>query len=267
MRTVTLILSLGVGALTAAGGGGSCPVDLASVGCPQSSNSGSQIDIVGEQIVPERPAKAGGTRGGGSGASPGGSSSSTSEELPPGCVMIGGGYAVCTPVEGEVAPGIPTVYARDVQSFAPAGPAFASEPDGAGVVGMPANFVASASAHSASGTLFGRPVTVRFTPSAFVFDYGDGTTGRSASGGASWTDLGQPQFTPTATSHAYGERGTYTVSVTVEYTAEVDFGIGRWLPVQGVVTATSGGYPVEIFEVRTALVDKTCAENPSGPGC
>lgn len=230
------------------------------------SNSGSQIDIVGEQITPQRPPKAGGGGGGGSGNSEAGPSSGD-EELPPGCVLIGGGYAVCTPVEGEVAPGIPTVYARDVQSFAPGGPSFASEPAGVGVVGMPANFVASASAHSVSGTLFGRPVTVRFTPSAYVFDYGDGTTGRSTSGGASWSTLGQAQFTPTPTSHAYGERGTYEVSVTVEYTAEVDFGIGRWLPVQGVVTSTSAGYPVEIFEVRTALVDKTCAENPSGPGC
>ena len=46
----------------------------------------------------------------------------------------------------------------------------------------------------------------------------------------------------------------------------VDFGTG-WRPVIGVVTATGGGQSVEIFEARTALVDKTCIENPSGPGC
>lgn len=227
------------------------------------SNTGSRIDVIGEQMSRERAPRAG---GGGSGASET-RPSPDGEELPAGCVLIGGGYAVCTPVEGEAAPGIPAVRARDVQSFAPAGPALVSEPEGVGVVGMPANFVASASAHSVSGTLFGRPVTVRFTPVAYVFDYGDGAIGRSASGGASWSDLGQAQFTPTATSHAYDERGTYAVSVTIEYAAQVDFGIGRWLPVQGVVTSTTAGYRVEIFEVRTALVDKTCAENPSGPGC
>jgi hypothetical protein len=230
------------------------------------ANSGSQIDIVGEQITQARPPKAGGGGGGGSGASPP-DATAESDALPPGCVDIGGGYAVCMPVEGEVAPGIPTVYARDVQSFAPAGPALTGEPDGVGVVGMPVNFVAAASPQSVSGTLFDRPVTVRFTPSAYVFDYGDGSTGRSTSGGTSWRTLGQAQFTPTATSHSYADRGTYEVSVTIEYTAEVDFGIGRWLPVQGVVTATTAGHPVEVFEVRTALVDKTCAENPSGPGC
>ena len=54
--------------------------------------------------------------------------------------------------------------------------------------------------------------------------------------------------------------------VTVHYTAAVDFG-GGWIDVDGVVEATSGGYEVEIFDVRTALVDKTCLENPTGPGC
>ena len=31
--------------------------------------------------------------------------------------------------------------------------------------------------------------------------------------------------------------------------------------------STTGGYDVRVVEVRTALVDKTCAENPRGPGC
>ncbi|MCK6065022.1 MULTISPECIES: hypothetical protein [Microbacterium] len=229
------------------------------------SNSGSQIDIVGETTTPQRPPKGGGSSGGSDSTGPG--SPSDAEALPPGCTLIGGGFAVCEPVEGEVLPGIPAVTARDVASFAPGGPALEGEPDGVGVVGMPVNFVASASAQSVSGTLFGRPVTVRFTPAAFVFDYGDGTTARSTSGGASWGDLGQAQFTPTATSHAYGERGVYQVAVSIEYSAEVDFGVGRWFPVNGPVTSTTAGYPVEVFEVRTALVDKTCAENPSGPAC
>lgn len=229
------------------------------------SNRGSQIDIVGETTTPQRPPKTGGSSGGSGSTGPG--SPSDAEALPPGCTLIGGGFAVCEPVEGEVLPGIPAVTARDVASFAPGGPALEGEPDGVGVVGMPVNFVASASAQSVSGTLFGRPVTVRFTPSAFVFDYGDGTTARSTSGGASWGDLGQAQFTPTATSHAYGERGVYEVAVSIEYSAEVDFGVGRWFPVNGPVTSTTAGYPVEVFEVRTALVDKTCAENPSGPAC
>ncbi|MGP3535046.1 hypothetical protein ACTU3I_09655 [Microbacterium sp. RD1] len=173
---------------------------------------------------------------------------------------------VC-PATPPIAPGIPAVTARDLASFAPARPALSGEPEGVGVVGMPANFVAGAAAQTLTGTLFGRAVAVRFTPASYVFDYGDGTQLRSSSGGTSWSDLGQAQFTATSTSHAYAQRGTYIVSVTTDYTAEVDFGLGAWHPVTGVVSSTTGGYPVQIYEVRTALVDKTCAENPAGPGC
>lgn len=238
------------------------------------SNSGTQIDIVGEHSQPGRDgggssANTGGR--GGAGPSTGDATPADPPVRPDGCTEVAlrsGSYLVCPDGAGEeVAPGIPAVTARDLASFAPARPALGSEPEGVGVVGMPANFVASAPAQTVGGTLFGRPVTVQFAPTAYVFDYGDGATTRSASGGASWEALGQAQFTPTPTSHAYAERGTYEVSVAIEYAAAVDFGTGAWYPVRGVVTATTAGYPVEIFEVRTALVDKTCGENPTGPGC
>lgn len=239
------------------------------------TNSGSQIDIVGQQTQPGRGGSAtGGSGGAGTGA---GQAAPPPPTIPPddGCTDIGldgQGIVAACPVAAEEepaeeAPGIPPVTAADVASFAPDRPPLQAEPAGVGVVGMPANFTAGVGAHTRTGTLFGRPVTVRFTPLAYVFDYGDGAVGRSSTGGASWQELGLPQFSATPTSHAYAARGTYTASVTVEYAAEVDFGVGTWFPVRGVVTAASGGYPVEIFEVRTALVDKTCVENPAGPGC
>lgn len=162
---------------------------------------------------------------------------------------------------------VPDVTLADIASFRPAAPTLAGEPAGFGVVGMPTNLLASASEERIPGTVLGWDVTVRFVPVAYVFDNGDGTSTRAATGGASWTALGQGQFTPTATSHVYGARGTYGVSVTVEYEASVDFGSGRWRPVPGIVRAEAGGYDVRVVEVRTALVDRTCAEDPTGPGC
>lgn len=163
-------------------------------------------------------------------------------------------------------PGFPAVTVSDLVSFRPVTPQLEGEPAGFGVVGMPANFVAAASAQEIPGVLLGYPVTVRFEPTAFVFSYGDGQALRADSGGTSWASSGSAQFTPTATGHVYGDRGTYTAGVTVEYAAWVDFGTG-WRPVEGVVSASSGGYDVQVVEVRTALVDKTCAENPQGAGC
>lgn len=169
-----------------------------------------------------------------------------------------GNYAVVT---------VPDVTLADLASFTPARPALTGEPRGVGVVGLPTNLVASASEQRMSGRILDFDVTVRFVPAGFVFDYGDGSTRRSSTAGVSWSRAGQASFTPTATSHVYTKPGTYAVRVTVLYAPSVDFGSGVWRPVDGYVRATSGGYDVRVVEVRTALVDRTCLENPSGPGC
>lgn len=163
--------------------------------------------------------------------------------------------------------GPPDVTLEDLASFRPAQPALGGEPAGFGVVGMPTNLVAEASRQDIPGTVLDWDVTVRFTPVAYVFDNGDGNTTRTATGGRTWDSLGQARFTPTATSHVYRDRGTYTVGVTVEYAASVNFGSGIWRPVPGTVRATAPGYDIRVVEVRTALVDHTCTEDPHGPGC
>ncbi|WP_243075191.1 hypothetical protein [Microbacterium sp. SS28] len=168
-----------------------------------------------------------------------------------------GGYAVAV---------VPDLTLEDIASFRPAAPTLTGQPAGYGVVGMPANLVAAASEQQFAGNVLGWDVVVRFVPTAFVFDYGDGTSGRTRTGGATWESLGQAQFTPTATSHAYRARGTYPVSVTVEYTPSVSFG-AAFRPIPGVVSASSGGYEVRVVEVRTALVERTCLEDPAGQGC
>ncbi len=238
----------------------SCSADSVAAGlCYSASTDGSQVTVGGM------------VGSGGSNASPSGHAPPSTDSSPD-----AGSQAIapqdCGPADvlcrgrGFGVVSLPDVMASDLASFAPAKPSFEAEPGGVGIVGMPTNFVASASTQTLTGTLFDRPVTVRFSPSAYVFSYGDGSSARSASGGAAWTALGQPQFTATPTSHAYGSRGVYIAVVSVEYVAAVDFGTG-WRPVIGVVTAAGPGQRVEIFEARTALVDKTCAENPSGPGC
>ncbi|WP_139230904.1 hypothetical protein [Microbacterium sp. cf046] len=231
-----------------------CSPDLAAIGaCTTVSNSGEQVDIGASITNPAPPVTDQGDHG-----------SPTQPEPQPApqpitCTRADcGGFLVVTP---------PDVTAADLASFRPATPSLTGEPTGFGLVGAPTNVVASASEQLMTGTLLGWDVTVRFVPAGFVFDYGDGSTARFTTGGASWASLAQPQFTPTATSHVYRERGTYPVAVTVQYAASVDFGSGTWRPVTGYVTATSAGYDIRVVEARTALVDRTCIENPAGPGC
>lgn len=168
--------------------------------------------------------------------------------------------------EEETSATIPSVTISDLARFAPDGSVIVAEPDNVGVVGLPTNFVAEASTQTVTGELFGFPLSVRFTPAAYDFSYGDGSKDSFSSGGETWASLAQAQFTPTDTSHTYSERGTYDARVDVRYTAEIDFGVG-WFPIAGQVTSTGSPQEVRIFEAHTALVAHTCAQAPSSPGC
>lgn len=154
----------------------------------------------------------------------------------------------------------------DVASFAPDLGTVVPEPAGFGVVGLPVNVVAAAGTSQREGELFELPVTVRFEPVSFRFDYGDGATRDVASGGATWEASGAAQFTPTDTSHVYAERGTYTVRAAVSFRVDVDFG-GGWERVPGVLVLPAGESTVEVFEAHTALVERSCHEDPHGTGC
>lgn len=218
------------------------------------SNSGSQVDVSGTTTHPSRPGT-GPQSPNGPGTTPPSPPAPSVEECLRRCDMV---YDVET---------FPEVTASDLVSFRPAAPSVVSEPAGIGVVGMPANIVAAAAEQRLAGPLLGYDVVVRFAPVAYVFDYGDGTSLRSTAGGATWQRLGQAAFTPTATSHVFSDAGTYAVRVTTHYAAWVDFGTGTWFAVRGTVSATTGGHDLRIVEVRTALVDRTCLEDPTGPGC
>ncbi len=161
---------------------------------------------------------------------------------------------------------IPEFTLEDVAVFAPEPPALDSEPAGVGIVGMPVNFIVPATTHTVAGELFDIPLQVRFSPVSYDFTYGDGDTRHTTTGGSTWPSLDQPQLTATPTSHAYGERGMYTVSVDVNYAASIDLGSG-WFDVPGTLTLTTPASTVEVLELHTALVEHTCVEDPTGPGC
>ncbi|WP_210274171.1 hypothetical protein [Microbacterium sp. Se63.02b] len=154
----------------------------------------------------------------------------------------------------------------DVAQFAPSPVTTAAEPGDVGVAGLPMNFVAGATAQNRSGTLLGRPITVRFTPTHVDFVYGDGESRTSTAGGESWAALGQASFTPTPTSHTYRARGTYLTHATMHYTAEVDIG-GGWFPVTGELAIDGSVRRVRVYEADTALVARTCTEQIAAPGC
>jgi hypothetical protein len=150
------------------------------------------------------------------------------------------GLAMCLDPAQPADAGVPAVTAADIASFRPDPGELASEPTGIGVVGPPARH---------------------------VFAYGDGSSRTTVSAGSTWAALGVPQFTPTATSHVYGARGEYTITLETSYAAEASFDGVTWIPVDGLVIPEATTAPIRVLEARTALVGQTCVENPRAAGC
>ncbi|WP_405218621.1 hypothetical protein [Agrococcus sp. Ld7] len=153
----------------------------------------------------------------------------------------------------------------DLARFAPLVGELVVEPDGWGVVGTPTNFYATAETHTMDGELFDAPIEVRWTPSTYRFDYGDGTIEESAASGAAWSGPDQ-SWSETSTSHTYADREDVTASVTVVFTAEVDTG-GGWFSVPGTLPVDAPSVTVKLFEVDTVLTNGDCMTNPSAAGC
>jgi hypothetical protein len=163
---------------------------------------------------------------------------------------------------------IEDITLQDLASFRPVTPELTGEPLGFGVVGAPTNRIASAETHEFPATILGLNVTVRFVPEQYTFNNGDGTTTTSTTGGTTWDAIDAAQFAPTDTTHTYRQPGDYDIGLIVDYAPYVTLNpAGSWLRVPGYITATAPTYSIQVVEAHTALVDKTCIENPRGPGC
>lgn len=153
----------------------------------------------------------------------------------------------------------------DLAQFRPVVGELVVEPDGWGVVGTPTNFYATAETHTMPGELFDTPIEVRWTPTSYVFDYGDGTVQTSEASGTAWPST-EESWTETATSHAYAARDDVTASLTVVFAAEVDAG-GGWFAVPGTLPVEAPSVGVKVFEVDTVLTNGDCMADPSAAGC
>ena len=175
------------------------------------------------------------------------------------------GWAPEEPAEVEA--GVPSVTLEDVASFLPSLPDGAMEPGpGVAVRRLPANFISGATEQIVSAPLLDRVAEVRFTPVGFAWETGDGGRVESSSAGKKWAQLRTREFTDTATSHRYQERGWYEVRPTVTFEAAYRFDGAGWTPV-GVLDVPAPVINVRVVTVDTRLTRGTCLEFPDDPGC
>lgn len=172
-------------------------------------------------------------------------------------------FAPADPDVPESAPAA-SITIADLAAFTPATGTIETQP-GYGIVGIPLTVVSTATPHVQTGTLLGSPVTVRWTPVSWTIDFGDGTV-------VSTTDPGRPQegalrdWVDAPTSHRYTDRTDRTITVTIEFVAEVDAGTG-WFLVPGSLRVQAPPLDLKIYEVQTLLVRGDCVQYPSDPGC
>lgn len=250
----------------AVAGGESCTGLASVVGCPnvRGEVGGGGATLSGDQATPGSP--------GGSAPGAGGSGSSSAATPPQPCTEVLPG--LCrgdNPTKpgdgGDGNPGTPAVTLSDLAHFRPSPAIQRMQPDGWMVVGLDTNFYALIDRHVVHGTLLGASADVRFTPVAYRWRYGDGTSARLLTKGASWSSLGVAEFDPTPTSHVYRASGTYVIDLDVEYTAEYRFARGGWVRLTGTIVLPANPLTATAGDAVTVLVDRHCAQPPTGPGC
>ena len=167
------------------------------------------------------------------------------------------------PPEAPTAP----ITLADIASFRPTVGTAGMEPNGWMVTGLHTNFFSAATTHVVDGELLGAPAAVRFTPRSFAFDYGDGGSARTATGGGSWASLGLAEFDPTPTSHVYTTSGTFTIDISVAFGAEYTLDGQTWTPIAGTLSVPAARFTAVAGDATTVLVARDCRANPRGPGC
>jgi hypothetical protein len=240
--------------------------------CVGSQVSGGSVDFTGSEKR-ESPAESESPSDGTPGVAPGASAPSGGDEglggNPRQIVDVLDGCLVARECAGQDRPDL--LALSDLASFSPRAAVIRMEPSGWMLRGLPANFIADtvagrAQSEETAGTLLGRPISVRFTPTSYTWSWGDGSSDTVTTAGRTWDELGVPRFTPTATSHVYDERGTVTVSLEIAHRVEYSLNGAPWTTVVGTV-ATAASIDAYVGTARTVLVDGDCTQHPDDPGC
>ncbi|HEY4225532.1 MAG TPA: hypothetical protein VGM70_06935 [Pseudolysinimonas sp.] len=178
----------------------------------------------------------------------------------------------CLTRKGRPGPDQPAVVVqpitlRDIAAFRPAPGRQLMEPNGWVVPGLDANFYSIVDQQLVNGTLLGQPATVRFTPVAWHWNYGDGSAVIRPTKGTTWAAQGLADFDQTPTSHIYEAEGQYVIRLSIDFHAEYRFGGSGFVPISGTINLPANDLHVTVTGAKTVLVEHDCAANPAGPGC
>ena len=241
-------------------------IEKQTTGCQVDATTDSdQVNLIGSVTVPGSPGGAGESRNHGHVVPDNALDRQDVCADPRGTRCHGTAPRPSEPVAATVA--TPSVTLRDLAAFRPAPGTQKMEPNGWVVPGLDANFYAIVDQQLVPGTLLGQPATVRFTPIAYHWNYGDGSAAVRATKGGTWAQLGVADFDPTPTSHVYAAEGEYVIRLSIDFRAEYRFGSGAFRSVVGTINLPANDLRVTVTGAKTVLVDRDCVADPAGPGC
>ncbi|WP_165063722.1 hypothetical protein [Marisediminicola senii] len=251
------------GACTPSVGIGSGGVDLGV----NITDPGTRPGTGGSGSANGNGAGAGGSAGSGSGSGTGtGAGAPVGPPAPCGLVCQNP-YTITAPADAVPGEGRGPITLADLVNFQPVVGVPRMEPNGWAVVGLHTNFWVDAGPQVQEGLLIGLPASVRFTPVAYRWSYGDGTTAVVSEPGSSWAAAGLPEFSPTPTSHVYSGSGQVTATLTVDFSAEYTFGQTDWIAIAGSVPVPSAPMAATVQRADTVLVGGDCSSARAGLGC
>lgn len=122
------------------------------------------------------------------------------------------------------------------------------EPPGGDVlINIETNAYATASTTTIPTDVLGQPVTVRATPVAYTWDFGDGgTVGPTSDPGAPYPSL--------RNAHVYTVPGDYAITLTTTYAGEFSVAGGPYLPIDGTAEVASPAQAVTAHSATSELV-------------
>ncbi|MCI2237036.1 PKD domain-containing protein [Kineococcus sp. TRM81007] len=143
---------------------------------------------------------------------------------------------------------LPTITVEDVRRVGlPPSTANLQPAGGDVVLNVPVNVYAQATPVTRQVEVLGFPVTIRATPEAFTWTFGDGGTLGPT------TDPGAP-YPAMSTTHTYTRPGTYPITLTTTYSAEYAIAGLPFQPVAGTVDVSAPAEDVTAHEGTTVLV-------------
>ncbi len=146
---------------------------------------------------------------------------------------------------------VPTLTLAEVRRLPlPAGTSTVQPPGGRVLIHEPTNVYSTTAPIIMVTTIIGLPVQIRVTPTAYAWDFGDGTTIGPT------PDPGGPY--PTLTNaHTYTRPGTFSITMTTYYAAEYSVDNGEFEPITGQTSVTGTPVTVQVLAGGADLVAPT----------